>query len=365
MEASALDALLSEDQAMIAQAVGEFARDSVLPRHEALDHAGKHPEDLWGEIAELGLFGVFVPEELGGLDAGFLVHAVCVGTLARAAGLAGVLACTQGVVVDAVLSSQDEDSIAKWLGGLATGELLGAPAMMEDDHGTACVATGDGLEVRVAGSKVSVPFPGRAGCYLVRARREGKDILVLVPADEAGVVHGDPEGTLGLSGFETSALHLEGALGRVLGEADLVDRVTTGARISVAAYFAGLGRGALDHAIRYSSERKQFKRELRSFGAIQERLVRSDARLEAARALVHGAARLRESGQPCAHAARQARLVAAAAAHVSTHDCVQVYGGYGYSREYPVERFYRDARWCGFGEFHSAEVLEESTANLD
>ncbi|MAG59016.1 MAG: hypothetical protein CMJ83_22235 [Planctomycetes bacterium] len=364
MEASPLDALLNEDQAMIAQAVGELARDVVAPQHEHLDHDGTHPEELWGQIAELGLFGVFIPEDLGGAGAGFLAHAVAIETLARAAGVAGALACAQGVVVDALLRSGDERA-TEHLEGLATGETLGAPAMLEDDYGCKCVATGDSGDVTLSGTKTVVPFPGRAGCYLVRARRGTEDVLCLVPANAAGMAHDGPEENLGLHGFETGTLRLVDAPGVVLGGADVVAEVMTNTRIATAALFCGLGRGALDHAVRYSEERKQFKLELRRFLAIQERLVRSDTAVEAARGLVHGAARARDAGAACAQAARRARRFAGDVAVRAGDDAVQVYGGYGYSREYPAERFYRDARWCGFGEYWPAGVLQESMAALD
>ena len=365
MEPSPLDSLLTEEQTMIAQAVGEFATDVVMPRHEALDHAGTHPEDLWNELAELGLFGVAVPDELGGAGAGCVGQVIVIEKLSRAAGAVGALACAHGIVTDAIVASGDDQAQGQWLESLALGAALGAPALAEEDWAVDCIAEGDGSEVILRGHKTVVPFPGRAGCYLVRARRGDGEVLAMVAGDAAGVSHQGPVEAIGLHGFEWGALALDGAPGHVIGEADLVGRVLAVSRICVSALLVGAGRGALDHAVRYSEERKQFKLELRRFAAIQEKLATGDARIEGARALVHGAARMMDAGQPFAHAARQARHLAARVANQVTDDCVQVYGGYGFSREYPVERFYRDAMFCGFGEYHTAALFADSVAALD
>ena len=186
----------------------------------------------------------------------------------------------------------------------------------------------------------------------------------MVAADGAGIRH-DPVDGIGMRGSCLGTLTLDGAAGRVIGGEELVARVMSGARIAMAATLAGICRGSLDHAVRYSEERKQFKLALRRFAAIQEKLVTGDARTEAIRGLTHGAARLADSGEPFAHAARRARHLAADVAKTITDDGIQVYGGYGYSREYPVERFYRDAMFCGFGEYHPAALLAESAVALD
>ena len=129
MEQSHLDHALSEDQSLIAATVQEFARDRVAPNHEALDHAGVHPEELFREMAELGLFGTFIPEERGGAGAGFLAHVVTVETLAAAGGLAGVLPTAQGIVIDALIQAGGTEASEPHLLRLATGEGLGAPAL--------------------------------------------------------------------------------------------------------------------------------------------------------------------------------------------------------------------------------------------
>lgn len=365
MERQDLDGLLSEEQQLVAQTVVEFARDRVIPQHEALDHAGVHPEELWGELAELGLFSTFVPEDQGGAGAGFLAHAVTIEELARGGGIAGILPAAQGVAIDALLHASNQDPAAARLEGLMTGETLGAPALMEEDAGfVTTVAEGDGSQVRLEGRKSLVPWPGRADLYVVRARRADGTILALVESGAEGLTHerGGPD--LGLLGYETGDLVFAGTPGVVLGDATLLETVWSGARIAVSALLCGLARGALDHALRYSGERKQFGKELRQFTAMQERLCRIDTLSASLRGLVHGAARLRDAGQPHAHAARRARLFATEVAMQSAHDAIQVYGGAGYSREYPIERFFRDAGFPGFGEHVPHTELAASTEAL-
>ena len=365
MERSPLELLWSEDQSLIASTVDEFARDRVAPQHEALDHAGAHPDALWAELSELGLLGVPLPEDLGGAGAGYLAQVLAVEGLARAGGLVGALVCAQGAVVDAVALSGDEEAQGQWLEELATGGRFGAPALMESAPGrVTTTAEGDGPSVRVRGTKLCVPFPGRPSLLGVLARRGDDDVLVAIPGDAAGVRH-EAEAQLGFHGVEAGPLTLEGAEGRVLLEGDGLAAFVADLRISVAALLCGVSRGALDHGVRYGGERAQFKRPIRDFPAVQERLVDGDARVEALRGLVHGAARLKDVGQPFHHAARRARVLAAEVAPRVTHDALQVFGGYGVSREYPAERFYRDALFPGFGEISRKVALAESMAALE
>lgn len=363
MQNSELDLALTEEQAMLRQTVRDFAAGNVAPRHEALDHAGKHPEDVVQGIAELGLFGVLAPAEAGGAGMGTLAHALAVEALGEAAGVVGAIVVAQGIVVDALARAGGRDAL---VGELASGAKLGAPALLEADPAVvACRAEGEGEAVRLRGKKTLVPFPGRAGAFVVLARdAAGAEGLYLVEAGASGARHETPEATLGLHGMETAALELDGAAAAKLGGRDLVAKVRDGARIAVAALLAGIGRGAIGHAVRYAQERKQFDQPLIAFGAMKERLARASWRVSAARAAVHAAARLRDRGEPHAAAAAEARAFASEAAVSATDDALQVYGGYGYSREYPVERFYRDARFVGFGEAHPATLAADVVAGL-
>ncbi|HYC77507.1 MAG TPA: acyl-CoA dehydrogenase family protein, partial [Planctomycetota bacterium] len=235
---------------------------------------------------------------------------------------------------------------------------LGAPAFDETDSGhVGCRAVADGAGLRLTGRKTLVPFPGRAASFVVLAvDAQQAPVLACVAPDAAGVRHVRAESGMGLLGLEGAALELDGAPAARLGGAELVARTLDDLRIAVAALLAGVARGAIDHALRYGQERRQFDRPLLEFGAVQERLASADARTFAVRASVHAAARLRDRGEPYGLAAARARRVAGETAVCAADDALQVFGGYGYSREYPAERFYRDARFTGFGEARPAAL---------
>jgi alkylation response protein AidB-like acyl-CoA dehydrogenase len=359
MERSALDLQLSEEQTMLRDTVRSFAAEHVAPRHEALDHAAVHPGDVAAGMAELGLFGILAPSEIGGVGMGMLAHVVAVEELAAAGGVAGGILCAHGVALDAILSSDAGRDAAS---GLVSGERFAAPAFVARSGApdTAAAAAGGG-DVRLSGERVQVPFPGRAGAFAVLG--PAREVL-LVPAGAAGVVHEGRDRALGLLGLETAPLVLKDAKAVRLGGPEAAVRALASARIQVSALLCGLGCGALSHAHRYANERKQFDRLLIDFAAIQERLARGAAAVAAARALVHDAARLRDLGEPWGQAAARARLAAGEAAMLATDNALQVYGGYGYSREYPAERFYRDARFPGFGEGDPGALIEEIARNL-
>lgn len=367
MERSELDFALTEEQEMLRQTVRDFAEQRVRPAHEHVDHAAVHPTDLVDGLKELGLFGVLAPADQGGAGMGFLAHVVCVEALAEAGGVMGGIVAAHGAVVDAVAQDGRHGDVAA---ALASGELLGAPALQEEDHGAvSCTAT-SGATPLLTGRKILVPFPSRAGAFLVLAKdAAGSAGLYLVKADARGIRHESRQATLGLLGLETAVLEMDGAPAAKLGLAGKSDDAATGARalfaalsglrVAVAAMLTGVARGAVVHALRYAGERKQFDKPLLDFVAMRERLARADWRVAAARGLVHGAARLRDRGEPCALAAARARAFAAEAAMSAVDDALQVYGGYGYSREYPVERFYRDARFIGFGEGQPSVLAHE------
>jgi alkylation response protein AidB-like acyl-CoA dehydrogenase len=358
MERSGLDLQLSEEQAMLRDTVRSFALEHVAPRHEALDHAAVHPAELAAGLADLGLFGILAPADQGGVGMGMLAHVVALEELSAAGGLAGGILCAHGIALDVIASAAP----ARLQPQVLDGSAYAAPAF-EGVPGVADVtAAADGA---LSGTKARVPFPGRAGAYVILAAEAGgASALFLVEKGAKGLTHAGNEDRLGLLGLETAPLVLEGTPAARLGGADLVAKAWTTARIQVAALLVGVGRGAVAHAVRYANERKQFDRLLIEFVAIQERIARSAARVDAARGLVHEAARLRDRGEPSAIAAARARLVAGETAVVAADDGLQVFGGYGYSREYPAERFYRDARFMGFGEGDLSTLSGEIARDL-
>ncbi len=355
MERSDLDFLLTEDQALLAETVRGLAKDQLAPHHEHIDHAGVHPEAAVASMAETGLFGILVPADAGGVGMGMLAHVLAVSELAAGAGVAGAILAAHGIAVDALVAS---GKAAEQLGDLCGGTAFASLALQESGGGVTARAEGSGDQARLTGEKTQVPFPGRARVVVVLARDSaGIARLYAVDPRSAGVRHDARDVRLGLRGFETASLGLCGVAARELGGSELLERVLTTARINVSALLVGLGRGAIGHGVRYGQERKQFETPLLGLVAMQERLARSDARVAAACALVHGAARLVDRGETASLAAMRARYVAGEAAVATADDVLQVFGGYGYSREYPAERFYRDARFCGFGEAVVAELV--------
>jgi alkylation response protein AidB-like acyl-CoA dehydrogenase len=357
MERPDLDFLVSEDQALLRDTVRSFGQEQVAPRHEALDHAGVHPADVVAGMADLGLFGILAPAEAGGVGMGMLAHVISIEELAAAGGLAGAILAAHGVGIDILASAG-----SPFAGSLLGGTSFAAPAFEPCPGMTDVAADAQG---RLTGAKAAVPFPGRAGAWIVLARdAAGKPALYSVEGGAKGATHAGRDEALGLLGFETAPLVLQAAPATRLGGEDLVARAMASARIQVAALLCGIGRGAVAHATRYAHERKQFDRPLADFVAIQERLARGAARVAAARALVHDAARLKDRGEPFAVAAAQARLIAGEAAVQTADDGLQVFGGYGYSREYPAERFYRDSRFVGFGEGDAAAMIATIAKDL-
>jgi alkylation response protein AidB-like acyl-CoA dehydrogenase len=360
MEPSPADLLLPEECQLIQESVRALAGGPFADAAAALDQSGAHPEDLVRELAGAGLFGILVPEAQGGAGLGVLPAVVAVEALARCSGgLAGVLLAQTAAI--AALRSAGASEAAR-LEGLGAGSSHGALAVADLDPTSPVRAVAAGEAVAVDGVKVLVPFPGRASCHLVVAGTPAGSALVLLEPGPS--VHHKHTPTLGLRGFGLGRLEMREALGRRIGGPDEVRDILLVLRLLVAALHVGLGRGAIAHAFRYSGERLQFGQPIRRFGALAERLARSTADLEAARALLILAATRRDAGQPAAQAAREARLVAGRAALRAADDAVQIYGGYGFSREYPVERFYRDARFLGFGEGTPAQLFVEIVEDL-
>ena len=362
MDRSDSDLLLSEEQAILQKTLRDFVAERVTPAAEALDHDAVHPDALVAGMAELGLFGILVPTDAGGVGMGHLAHGLAVEELACGAGGLGAILAAHGLAADALVGSGIASPL---IADAASGAALLAPALQEDDAQlvTTEAASVDGGWV-LTGRKVQVAFPGRAAAFVVLAREDKSYALFLALAGAAGLRHDGPDERLSLNCLETGTVVLDRTPATRLGGADLVSRVLASARIAVSCLLAGIGRGAVAAAMKYAHERKQFDRFLHEFVAMQERMSRGDARVEAARALAHGAARLRDRGEPCGLAAARARLVAGEAAMSAADDALQVFGGYGFSREYPAERFYRDARFGGFGESHPPALYLNITKGI-
>jgi len=352
----------------------EFAEAELRPHAPAWDDRRALDEEVFGKLAELGFLGMLVPEEHGGLGFDFATYLLVLEELARGDASTALTVAVQNGPVGTLLARHGSDAQkARWLPALASGDVLGAFALAEPVAGSdaASVETraerhGDGW--RLSGEKRWVTNGARAGLVLVFARVEEAAVgdprvgaFIVTPGAD-GYVVGRRERTLGMRASETVSVGLRdvavGADGIVGDPAEglhyALEALDVG-RVGCAAQALGIGRAAFEHATAYALEREQFDRPIARFGAIQEKLARMAERLAAARALAsEAAAALQAAGDGAAHPrtglagvtarAALAKVSASEAATWVADEAIQIFGGYGYMRHYPVERLLRDAK---------------------
>jgi hypothetical protein len=357
------------EQQEIQSLARDFAEGELRPHSAEWDAAGALDEGVWGSLAELGFLGMLVPEEHGGLGFDPGTYLLVLEELAWGdASVALGVAIHNGPVTHLLARHGSDEQKSRWLPRLASGEVLGAFGLSEAGVGgdPAAVATraerdGDGWILR--GGKRWVTNGGRAGLVVVFARtgddREMGAFLVEPSAD--GYAVQGAETTLGFRGSQTTRIALDGVrleADALLGGGDQgLDHALEAldmARIGVAALSVGLGRSAMEHAVRYATEREQFGRPIARFGAIQAKLADMHQKVAAARALTWrageaveavAAGRLARTGPDGLTArAAAAKLAASEAATWVADEAVQIFGGYGYMRDYPVEKLLRDAK---------------------
>ncbi len=368
----------SEERALLG-AVEAFLKDRVIPGADARDRNGVFPADLVRELAELGVFGLMVPEAYGGLG----LPAVTAMRILEAIGYAdGSLALTvashNSLATGHVLLAGSEAQKERFLPKLASGEWLGAWGLTEPGAGSDAAALATRAEpadggFRLFGTKQFITQGSVAGAYVVMARTdpapEGKRHLGISaflferPAEGSGFSIGRKEEKLGLRSSDTAQLVFDGLFvpeDALLGERGRafydVLRVLDGGRVGIAAISVGIGRAALDLAARYSTERKAFGRPIAAFEGVAFKLADMATELEAARLLYLKAAALKDAGRPYTQAAAQAKLFASEAAVRAADAAIQILGGYGYTLDYPAQRYWRDARLMEIGE-GTSEIL--------
>jgi alkylation response protein AidB-like acyl-CoA dehydrogenase len=362
--------MLTVDQTEIRDLARAFAQGEITPHVEAWDAAAALPASLFESLSELGFMGMLVPEAYGGLDLDVPSYLVVVEELARAdAATALTVSIQNGPVASTLLNHGTDTQRNAWLPGLASGERIGAFALSEADAGsdpagvgTTATREGDGWVLN--GRKKWVTNGARAGVLLIFARTGDRGELgcFLVPGDHPGLQVDGRTTTMGLRASETVELALSDV--RLPGDALVgdagaglsiaLDALTVG-RAGIAAQAVGIAAASLEQAVRYSREREQFGRPLADFGAIQAKLAEMAARTAAARAAVREVGerlqRVRSGdaddgvGEDSLVArVAGAKLVASETAMFASDEAVQIFGGYGYMRDYPVEKFMRDAK---------------------
>jgi alkylation response protein AidB-like acyl-CoA dehydrogenase len=354
---------LPEDLKALQEGAREFAERELAPRADAADRDESFVEEQVRLCAEAGWLGMTVPEALGGGGLGSLGSAVVVAELSRACASTGVTVSVHaGLVCGALTRYANDQQKARWLPRLATGEVLGAYALSEAGSGSdaaalRCAARPDGESGGwvLDGTKLWISSGDRAGLIVVFARtgeHKTKGITAfLADTSRPGFRAGKKERKMGIRGSSTVEIRFDGfrvppedVLGTVGGGFSIALGILDGGRIGIASQSIGIAQACLDASVAYAKERRQFGRPIGEFQAIQWKLAEMATRIESSRLLTWRAAALRDAGKPCTTEASMAKLEASRTANACAREAVQVHGGAGYTREFPVERYFRDAR---------------------
>jgi len=352
-----VDYTLNEDQLMFQKMFIDFCTNEVRPHGQQIDQAEEPPMDLLGKAVDQGFWAALVPEELDGAGLDVYTYMLMLEELARAdLSTAMILSVHNSLVVKPLLDHGSESQKERYLEALAFGEMLGAFALTEPEAGsdalalqaTASQKNGDYL---LNGTKIWVSNAAQAGLILLIARAEGGATAFLVEPDTPGLLVGYREKTLGLRGVSCNTLYLDAArvpAANRLGEEgqglSIAFQALDLSRLGMAALALGASQRALEEAVQFSLEHIQFGAPIAQKQAIQNYVADAKVQIEALRCLVAHTAWLADSGQAFSSQASISKLFGARAAREITDKMLQVHGGYGYMKEYAIERYYRDCR---------------------
>jgi alkylation response protein AidB-like acyl-CoA dehydrogenase len=345
---------LSDEQVEIRALARRFADEVVAPGAASWDRSGEFPRAVFEQLGELGLMGVCVPEQYAGAGADYLSYVLVLEELSRAdAGVGVTLAVHTGAGTMPLLAHGSEEQKDRWVPALAQGHELAAFALTEPEAGsdagamrTRVVADGDAF--RVTGTKQWITNGSYAHSFVVFAKEDGRPSAFVVRRGAPGFRVTREEEKMGLHSSSTADLAFEDTPAERLGVPGNGMRVALGTldggRIGIAAQAVGIAQAALDVATAYAKERRAFGGPIGRFQAVAHKLADMQTEIEAARALVWRAARLKDAGRPHTVEGAQAKLFASRVARHWTGEAIQVLGGYGYTKDFPAERFYRDAK---------------------
>ena len=363
-----MDFKLSSEQQQIRQSVRALVRDHVEPHARTWDEEERFASEVVPHLADMGLFGMVVPAEYGGTELGALSSAIVVEELSRGDGSVGLTVASHNSLCSGhLVIAANEEQKRRYLPKLASGEWLGAwgltePGAGSDAGGLRTRAVRDGDHWVINGSKTFITQGSVGGCIVLLAsttpeRKQRGITAFLVEHGTPGFTVGQHIKKLGMHASDTVELHFDDVRvpdSQRIGDLDhgFADtlKVLDGGRIGIGALSLGLAEGALDAAIRYAGERKQFNRTLASFQAIQHKIADMATQIEAARLLIWRSAWLKDNGLPFRKEACMAKLFASEMAVKVCEESVQIHGGYGYTRDFPVERHWRDSKLCTIGE---------------
>jgi len=377
---------LTEEQQLIQQTAREFADNEIAPVADQNNREGRFPRDIVKKLGELGFLGMLVPEEYGGNAAGNMSLAVALEEINRACASTGVtMSVHNSLVSGPVVHWAGEELKRKYLPKLATGEMIGAYALSEPDAGSDAVslsaaAVKDGGEYVLNGTKSWITTGGDADMYIVMARTDpnqksrGITAFILEP-DMKGFAVGKKEEKLGLRASSTTQLIFEDLrvpASQVIGEEGIGFKIAMhtldGGRIGIACQAVGIAQACLNACVAYAEEREAFDVKIGHFQAIQWKIADMATKIEAARLMVYNAARLKDEKKPHSKEAAMAKLFASEMANDVAREAVQVYGGAGYLEDFPVERYFRDARiteiYEGTSEIQRIVISRQLLTNL-
>ncbi|MFT6625818.1 MAG: alkylation response protein AidB-like acyl-CoA dehydrogenase [Flavobacteriales bacterium] len=359
---------ITENQQMIADMVKDFAKKEILPNVMKWDESQEFPVEVFKKAGELGLMGVLVPEEYGGSGLGYFEYIQIIVEISKVCGSIGLsVAAHNSLCTNHILTFGSEEQKKKYLPKLATAEHIGAWGLTESNTGSdamrmKCVAEKEGDHYVLSGTKNWITH-GKSGDIAVVLARTGELLdshgitAFVVERGAEGFTSGKKEDKLGMRASETAELvfdkcriHKDQVLGKE-GEGFIqAMKILDGGRISIGALGLGIAKGAFEASVKYSKEREQFGKPISQFQAISFKLADMATEIEAAELLLFEAADLKNNGRNCTKVSAMAKYFTSEVAVRCSTEAVQIHGGYGYTKEFPVEKFYRDSKLCTIGE---------------
>ena len=358
----------TDEHNMLIDLISDFAKSEIIPIAREIDQTSRFPSEVISKLGDLGLLSIPVPKEYGGSGMDNVAYAAAIMELAKAdASIAITVAAHTSLGTMPIVLAGTEDQKKKYVPKLASGEILGAFGLTEPEAGSDAGATKTTAERKgnnyiVNGGKIFITNAGVAGLLSFTAQiiEEGKNIGIgafVIPTDIEGLTISEPEKKMGWKASDTRQLFFNDML---IDESNMIAapgegfkiflKILTGGRISIAALAVGTAQGAYERALKYSTERKAFGKEINKFQSIGFKLSDMATQIEAAKLLTFHAAWKKDNGHDIIKEAAMAKLFASEAAMKITTDAIQIHGGYGYVKDYDVERYFRDAKILEIGE---------------
>ena len=358
----------TDEHNMLIDLISDFAKSEIIPIAREIDQTSRFPSEIISKLGDLGILSIPVPKEYGGSGMDNVAYAAAIMELAKAdASIAITVAAHTSLGTMPIVLAGTEDQKKKYVPKLASGEILGAFGLTEPEAGSDAGATKTTAERKgnnyiVNGGKIFITNAGVAGLLSFTAQiiEDGKNIGIgafVMPTDIEGLTISEPEKKMGWKASDTRQLFFNNML---IDESNMIAapgegfkiflKILTGGRISIAALAVGTAQGAYERALKYSTERKAFGKEINKFQSIGFKLSDMATQIEAAKLLTFHAAWKKDNGHDIIKEAAMAKLFASEAAMKITTDAIQIHGGYGYVKDYDVERYFRDAKILEIGE---------------